>query len=107
MKLLKKPTNRKKRKKSCASREAWFVAHSVIATEPKAKLRADMVMVASNGFIDGMACFKKAFNSWELTLYSKQLSFLRSLPFDEIKNEMIRRGFIWSWTPLHPPLSTG
>lgn len=55
---------------------------------------------AWNEFLSGEAIFRKQDGVWSLGSCDPSLSFLKLLPFDQIKLDLLRRGMAWVWSPV-------
>lgn len=97
-----KPYHTKNPRLAKARIEAWrrYVEEPVPQPEPSGYRHPDTfkTLTAHNEFMTGTATFQRKSGLWRCISVSKELSWLRDIPFDGIKLELLRRGFEWEWS---------
>ena len=56
-------------------------------------------LVARSEFFNGEATWRRRDNVWSCVAATESLAWMRRTPFDQIKNELLKRGYSWEWLP--------
>lgn len=64
-------------------------------------------LLAHNDYWFGKAVWSRKSGVWSCLETSPSLSWMRQIPFDSIKNELLKRGCSWEWLPVNPPAASG
>jgi|SRR6185295_16158488 len=61
------------------------------------------VLSFQNEFISAQATFRRRDGIWSCLQCEPSAEWLKKTPFDQIKNELLKRGCSWEWLPVRPP----
>ena len=81
------------------SEKSWLAAHPTPKTLIRQVPDKTCVLYASNEYLSGTATFQRKDAIWTCLECDRSISFLKSIHFNDIKNELLRRNFRWVWCP--------